>query len=146
VNICVTLASVFMGLMGVLFICWPESITGLMTAQDVHLQLTPPLLFVTGMVQVPFAISIVYRSALRGAGDVKAAMWLTWITTYLMRLPMAYAFSGVTISLFGYVIDNPFPWRWGLLGVWIGLCAEIVIRAVLFWARFRQGKWLRARV
>lgn len=146
VNVCMWCASIFMGLMGVLFMLWPTSIVGLMTAQDVHLDLTPPLLFVTGMVQVPFAISIVYRTALRGAGDVRAAMWLTWITTYGLRLPMAYLFSGVSIGLFGRTLPNPSPWELGLFGVWIGLCAEIVIRAVLFLVRWRQGKWAHVRV
>jgi putative MATE family efflux protein len=146
VNVCALCASVFMGLMGVLFIARPATIVGLMSAQEVHLELTPPLLFVTGMVQVPFALAIVYRSGLRGAGDVRAAMWLTWVTTYLLRLPLAYAFSGISIAIMGAVIPNPFPWQWGLLGVWIGLCAEIVIRAALFWGRFLQGRWATARV
>ncbi|HYE62483.1 MAG TPA: MATE family efflux transporter [Phycisphaerales bacterium] len=146
VNVCCVCASVFMGLMGLLFIAWPTSIVGLMTAQDIHLELTPPLLWITGIVQVPFAISIVYRTALRGAGDVRAAMWLTWITTYALRLPMAYLFSGVSIGLFGRVIANPSPWELGLFGVWIGLCAEIVIRAVLFLIRWRQGRWAHVRV
>jgi Na+-driven multidrug efflux pump len=98
-------------------------------------------------VQVPFAVSLVLRGALRGAGDVKAAMVLTWVTTYLLRLPMVYMFSGVNLPLpGGGIFENPFPWHWGLTGVWVGLCAEIVIRAALFWARFAQGKWARARV
>jgi len=146
VNVCVWSAGLFMGLMGLLFIGWPTTLVGLMSAQAVHLDLAPPLLFVTGMVQVPFAISIVYRTALRGAGDVRAAMWITWISTYLLRIPMAYIFSGVTISVLGDEIPNPSPWKLGLLGVWIGLCAEIVIRAVMFLIRWRQGRWANQRI
>jgi Na+-driven multidrug efflux pump len=147
VRICGTAAATFMGLMGLLFIFKPESIVGLMSSQDVHLTYTPPLLRVTGFVQVPFALSLVFRNAIRGAGDVKAAMILTWFCTYALRLPMAYAFSGVSIPLpGGHTIENPFPWHWGLTGVWIGLCGEIIIRAALFWARFAQGQWSKTRV
>jgi Na+-driven multidrug efflux pump len=147
VRICCTAAATFMGLMGILFILKPESIVGLMTSQEVHLTHTPPLLRTTGFVQIPFALSLVFRSALRGAGDVKAAMVLTWFCTYLLRLPMAYAFCGVSIPLWGgRVLENPFPWHGGLTGVWVGLCLEIVIRAALFWGRFAQGHWSRQRV
>jgi putative MATE family efflux protein len=146
VKVCSTAASLFMGLMGILFIWKPASIVGLMTTQDIHLTLTPILLRTTGFVQIPFALSIVFRSAIRGAGDVKAAMVLTWITTYLLRLPMAYIFSGVSIPLWGGTFENPFPFHVGLWGIWIGLCAEIVIRAALFWLRFTQGHWSRQKV
>jgi Na+-driven multidrug efflux pump len=149
VLVCSTAAASFMGAMGLLFIFKPESIVGLMSSQQVHLTYTPPLLHVTGFVQIPFALSLVLRNAIRGAGDVKAAMVLTWVSTYLFRLPLAYAFSGVSIPLWGsggHVFENPFPWHWGLTGVWIGLCTEIVFRAVLYWARFAQGHWSRQRV
>ncbi len=147
VRICSIAAATFMGLMGILFIVKPAAIVGLMTSQEVHLTFTPPVLRTTGCIQIPFALSLVFRSALRGAGDVKAAMVLTWFCTYLLRLPMAYAFCGVSIPLWGgRVLENPFPWHWGLTGVWVGLCLEIVIRAALFWGRFAQGHWSRQRV
>jgi Na+-driven multidrug efflux pump len=34
---------------------------------------------------------------MRGAGDVKVVMALTWISTYLIRLPLAYLLSGVDV-------------------------------------------------
>jgi Na+-driven multidrug efflux pump len=118
------------------------------------LQLAPPLLVIAGVVQVPFAVSIVLRSALRGAGDVKGAMWITWACTYCVRLPMAYAFSGVEVPLpGGGVLPNPLATPLaalgvpsGLSGLWIGLCAEILVRTALFAWRFRGGVWERTRV
>jgi putative MATE family efflux protein len=144
---CAVLAAVIMGLMGVVFIAAPRFIVGLMSSQEAHLAATPRLLLVAGMVQVPFALAIVLRSALRGAGDVKVVMWLTWATTYAVRLPLAYALSGVDIPLpGGGVIRNPFPFGWGLTGLWIGLCGEMVIRGGVFTARFAHGGWARSRV
>jgi Na+-driven multidrug efflux pump len=111
----------------------------------------PRLLRVTGVVQVPFAIGIVLRTALRGAGDAKAVMWLTWITTYGVRLPLAYLFSGVDIHLpawlGGGMIVNPCGiGRGGLVWLWIALCCEIVVRCVVFTVRFAREEWMRARV
>jgi putative MATE family efflux protein len=151
---CTVIASAFMGAMGVLFVLAPRSIVGLMTSQPAHLDAAPALLLITGTVQVPFAISIVLRGAMRGAGDVRAVMIITWVTTYAIRLPLAYALSGADIPLPpslnagqpGGVIHNPF-WRdGGLAGLWIGLCIEVVIRAALFTWRFLRGGWAASRV
>ncbi len=144
---CTIAASVIMGLMGVAFITMPRTLVGLLTSQPTHLSETPRLLVVTGIVQVPFAIGIVLRTALRGVGDVKVVMWITWFCTYAVRLPAAYLLSGVDVPLpGGGVLENPFPYEWGLTGLWIGLCVEVIVRGALFTARFWHGGWARLRV
>src|SRR5262245_57225264 len=142
VRACTLMACAFMGLMGLLFILAPRATVGLLTSQGVHLSLVPPVMVVAGFAQIPFALSIVLRSAIRGAGDVRAAMVITWVTTYLVRVPLAYIFSGVDIPLpGGGVIASPFHVVGGLTGLWVGLCLEIAIRAVCFRVRFAQGQW-----
>ncbi len=147
VSRCTAIACGVMGVLGLLFVLLPEAITSLLTGQEVHMNLTPPLIQIAGVVQIPFAVAIVYRSAMRGAGDVKAAMWLTWITTYGVRLPLCYALSGVNFALpGGRVLENPFPWEGGLTWLWVAMCSELVFRGVLFAGRFFHGGWTRARV
>lgn len=151
---CTVLAAAFMTLMGAVFIAFPGSVVGLFTQQEEHLRLTPALLMITGFVQAPFAVAIVLRSALRGAGDTRAAMWITWVSTYAIRLPLAWLCCGVDIplpdSMGGGVIANPAPLAAigvsGLPGFWVGLCAEIVLRGVLFTAVVLRGRWKSARV
>lgn len=144
---CTLLAAAFMGCMSLFLLLMPRTLVGLISAQEIHLSLAPPLLIIAGAVQIPFALSIVMRQVLRGAGDVNAAMWITWITTYGVRLPLAYLLSGVDIPLpGGEVITNPWPWDWGLAGLWAGLCLEILVRCAMFWARFAKGAWLKTRV
>jgi putative MATE family efflux protein len=150
VLICTGMSAGVMGVMGVCFILFARPIVGVLSAQDVHLAVTPRLLEITGLVQVPFAAALVFRQAMRGAGDVKVVMWITWVTTYAFRLPLAYALSGVAIPLpGGGRIENPFK-EWvgeaSLAGLWVGLCVEIVLRAGVFAARFWEGGWTRARV
>ncbi|MFI4897945.1 MAG: MATE family efflux transporter, partial [Phycisphaerales bacterium JB059] len=144
---CAGVAAVVMGLIGGLFVAFPEPITAMLSDQPEHLTNTPALLVICGVVQVPFALAIVFRSAMRGAGDVKIVMMLTWISTYAIRLPMAYALSGVDIPLpNGTFIENPSPLDWGLSGLWIGLCGELILRGMIFSGRFFFGGWTRARV
>jgi len=144
---CTLVTIVFMGVAGVAFVLAPRWIVSLITGQPTHLEQVPRLIFITGLVQIPFGISIVLRSALRGAGDAKVVMWLTWIATYAVRLPLAYACSGVDIPLpGGGILANPFHDSPSLWMLWAGLCGEIVIRSMMFGARYLHGGWLRARV
>jgi putative MATE family efflux protein len=146
--LCALLAVAFMGLMGLVFVAFPRQLTGLMSAQPAHLELVPPLLIIAGLVQIPFGVSIVLRSALRGAGDTRGAMWITWICTYFVRLPLAYLLSGVDIPLPGtaQTIPNPSPLELGLQGLWMGLCLEIVVRCAIFTFRYARGNWRSMRV
>lgn len=153
---CTVIASVIMGALGICFIVFSKSITNAMSAQGEHMDLVPPLLITCGIVQIPFAIGIVFRSAMRGAGDVKWVMGLTWFATYGMRLPLAYIVSGVDIPIpefmGGGVITNPrlfeawFGIAPGLSALWIALCSEMVLRGIVFSIRFFQGGWLKAKV
>jgi putative MATE family efflux protein len=153
---CTMIASIIMGSIGAAFILIPHQITALLSTQPTHAKIVPQLLIVCGIVQIPFAISIVFRSAMRGAGDVKVVMALTWTSTYALRLPIAYLLSGVDIPLphflGGGVLHNPdilqplFGIEPGLTALWIGLCSEMTLRGLLVAARVFQGGWLKAKV
>jgi len=142
---------------GLAFILFPRELTGVLSAQPEHLELTPPLLIICGCVQIPFAFGLVIRSALRGSGDVKVVMAITWISTYAIRLPLAFLFSGADLRLIpvdegaGYLltIPNPMPDDFpiqGLWGLWIGLCTDLLLRGLMFLARFLHGGWTKTKV
>lgn len=155
---CTVIASAIMGTFGLVFVFTPGLVVGIFTQQQVHLELTPWLLMAAGFTQIPFAVAICVRGALRGAGDAKAVMRLTLIAIYAVRLPLAWVCCGVEIPLDwipgvaeGAVIPNPAPLQawWDvhpLIGLWIGMCIEHVIRAVMFLVRFWGGAWTKARV
>jgi putative MATE family efflux protein len=78
------------------------------------------------------AASFVFSGALRGAGDTRATMVITVGTVWALRLAAAYLL-GVVLGL-------------GLLGAWLGMWVDFAGRALLFWLRFRTGRWERVRV
>ncbi|QDU39299.1 Multidrug resistance protein NorM [Maioricimonas rarisocia] len=82
--------------------------------------------------QIPLIVAIVFVSGLRGAGDTRYPMLITAFSTFGLRLPLAY--------LGGVVLDG------GLIGAWIGMCADMLARGVLVAARFLSGKWTKIRV
>ncbi len=150
---CALIAAAVMGVIGVGFIVLARPIVAGLSSQPLHMEVTPGLLVVAGVVQVPFAFAIVTRAAMRGAGDVRPVLLITWVTSYGVRLPLAYALSGVDLPIPawlagepGVVFENPFPFPGGLLWLWVALCSEIVIRSVIFSVRFAGGKWMQATV
>ena len=158
---CTAIATSIMVLFGMAFAFAPRYVVGVFTQQPVHMELVPRLLFICAFIQAPFAISICIRGALRGTGDTRVVMMLTWISTYGIRLPLAWLGSGVDIPLdllpswlgggAGVVLPNPAPLQHlfdigPLAGMWIGLCTEHLTRATVFTARFLQGGWQRVKV
>jgi putative MATE family efflux protein len=129
---CTAVACGIMGLLGILFMTQGDFLTSIISEEPVHLKHAPKLLYIAGTIQVFFAIGMVMRQGLRGAGDSIWPFLITSVSSYLVRLPLAW-FLGVHL-------------KWGIEGIWVGLCGELVIRAALFVARFMHGGWKNLRV
>jgi Na+-driven multidrug efflux pump len=87
---------------------------------------------VVGLFQIPLILSIVYSSALRGAGDTTFPLAATTFATYVIRLPIGY-YCAV-------------PLQMGLLGAWMGMNIDMLVRGLLAAWRFTARKWLQTRV
>ncbi len=87
---------------------------------------------VNAMFQLPLALSIIYTSALRGAGDTKFPLVAHAVGIFGVRLPVAW--------WVGVVMNG------GLLGAWIAMSADVVVRAALLLRRYRRGAWLSTEV
>ena len=132
VLLCWAVGAGLMTTVGLAFLLIPGPLTWLVSDTPVHLQTVPPLLRIAGFMQLFFATYLVLSHALRGAGDTRMAMILTYASTFLVRLPAAYILA--------------VPMGLGLWGLWLGLCGEIVVRGCLFAWRFLHGGWVRVEV
>ncbi len=122
-----------MTLCGILFIFLGPVLAGWMLPQlPEAAKLTGQCLRITGFIQAGFAASMIYSSALRGAGDTMAVMILNLASILGARL------AGVLI------VTQIF--HGGLLAVWFILCGELVLRGALAYARFATGKWQKIDV
>jgi len=125
--ICVVLAMLFMGAMGLGMILFGHQLTSIISNQPIHLTLVPQLLFVAGIMQLGFAVMMVIRHSLKGVGDTVWTFMITTFSSWCIRLPAAWYF-GVHLE-------------YGLVGIWYAICGEMIIRAGLFSIRFFQGGW-----
>ena len=109
---------------------WGKTLTGIVSGEDLHMSVVPKLLFVCGSTQG--VLRHFHGGFVRHCEATGDTTWVLLITTgssYLIRLPLAWLF-GIYLEL-------------GLVGIWIGLCGELVIRAMLFLARFMHGGWAK---
>jgi Na+-driven multidrug efflux pump len=95
---------------------------------------------------MPFlAILSVLSGALRGAGDTRTTLFITFAGLLGVRLPLAawFACEQVTIPLVGITLAG---WNLGVFGAWYAMVADVVLRSLLVAARFSHGGWQRVRV
>jgi Na+-driven multidrug efflux pump len=70
--------------------------------------------------------------ALRGAGDTRWPLYSRMLTTWAVRLPL-------TIALVLYL-------DMGLAGIWLAMCTDFTLQAILSLYRFGSGRWKRIEV
>lgn len=57
------------------------------------------------------------------------------------------------VSLISVAVIRPlagfvfcYPLGWGLIGAWVGLAVDQLMRFSLTWLRFRSGRWMNIRI
>ena len=130
--ICIVLAAIFMGTMGLCMMLWGSQLTSVISHEPMHLSVVPKLLFIAGIMQLGFAVMMVIRQSLKGVGDTVWTFLITTFSSWCIRLPLAW-YLGVHLE-------------YGLVGIWYALCGEMIIRAGLFSIRFFQGGWAHKQI
>ncbi len=94
--------------------------------------LAAALLKIVAFAMPPFAVLTVLLGALRGSGDTRVTMYITAVGFLVVRIPLAYALTRW--------------WPLGVHGAWYAMLADLSVRGVLVYARFRHGGWQRVAV
>ena len=101
---------------------------------------TPELIHLAGRMMrimavgyVGVAVSQVLGGVMRGAGDTMTPMWISMITTIVLRIPVAYGMAYFTASA-AWPNGHPFSLSTSLLISW-------TVGAVISFVAYRRGKW-----
>ncbi|HET6246641.1 MAG TPA: MATE family efflux transporter [Tepidisphaeraceae bacterium] len=117
---------------GICFILFRHHLAGILSDDPRIAELSAACLFITAFSQPGFAASLIYGSALRGAGDTLVVMIINLASILSLR------FVGVIVVTL--VLHH------GLEGVWLVLAIELTLRGIFMYARFRQGGWKSVKV
>ncbi|MDD7647857.1 MAG: MATE family efflux transporter, partial [Ruminococcus bromii] len=80
---------------------------------------------------VAMAVTQILSGVMRGAGDTMTPMWISLITTVVIRVPIAYGLAALTHSP-----DSLF----------ISLLTSWVMGAVLTTIAYRMGRWKKKSI
>ena len=125
--ICTIIAMIVMSTFGLLFFIMPQFLVSLFTNDKDVIELSTMALKIVSICQPFSGASMVLAGALRGAGDTKSVLLITYLGIFLVRIPITYLFLDVL--------------NFGLAGAWIVMTIDLVIRSLLAFYIFRRGKW-----
>ncbi len=115
----------------ILFIMFPGSLVQLFTNESRIIYEASMYLIIVAAIQIPLGVYLTLSSALKGAGDTKRTFWINFITMWVFRI-----IPGL-VSVYGFS---------SIIGVYIGMVADPVAKAVIFWREFKKGAWKRLKI
>lgn len=128
--ICLRLALVYMGFVGLCFFVFRNDLMALWSSDDKVIGIGIRIFICAAVFQVFDAILIIHADALRGAGDT------LWFAT-------AEATSAtIVLGAGGFFMLTFFP-EFGALGPWIAATAKIIVVSLLVRWRFKSNRWMR---
>lgn len=77
-------------------------------------------------------LSFTFSNGLRASGDVRFTMIISIGSMFILRIALGYIL-GVSFSM-------------GVIGIWIAMGADWLLRSIVYIARFRSGKWKNFQV
>lgn len=118
-----TLSVGWMAFAGLAIFLFKEDLAGFYSNDPYVLDLAVKMLIVTVFFQLSDGIQVVALGALRGFTDVKIPTIITFVSYWIIALPIAYLLSQKL--------------SYGALGIWYALAGGLTISAILLVIRFR---------
>lgn len=118
--------------LAIFFYMTSDTILSVFTTDSEILSLAHDVLLVEIFLELGRAVNIVMVGCLQAAGDIRTPTLVGVLGMWLCAVPLSY--------LFGIY------WDWGLVGIWIAMALDEILRGLLFIYRWQSGKWKEKRL
>ena len=118
------IGTTFMSSAALVFVVAPRPLIGLFSSSEAVFAVGRRLLLIAAMFQLFDGLQGVSTGVLRGLGDTRTPMLTNLAGHWLLGLPVGYALC--------------FWWRWGVIGLWVGLSIGLIVigsTLLLVWRR-----------
>ncbi len=95
--------------------------------EDEFLEIARSVMFVDFILEIGRAINMTMVRSLQAVGDIKFPVICGILSMWFVSIPVAY--------YFGFILNM------GLVGIWIGMCADECLRGIIFIIRWESGAW-----
>ncbi|MEW6105981.1 MAG: MATE family efflux transporter [Bacillota bacterium] len=119
------------GFMAFIFILFGRYIAMLYSNDPTVVAKTAVVLRIIGLVQPAQSTQFILAGGLRGAGDTKWPLYSTAIGIWGFRVALGYVLA--------VVLDME------LVGAWVAMAVDQIVRSAIIMFRFRSGKWKLAK-
>lgn len=122
-----------MGIMfasGILMYLFAPQMIGLLSPDEKVQELGSKILRIEAFAEPLYGASIVAAGVLRGASDTLVPSFMSLISLWFVRLPLAFVLAR----------------QYGLTGVWLAMCLELCFRGSIFLMRFYRRRWLKKSI
>ena len=106
---------------------------GIFTNTEELVNLSADMMKILAVGYIAMAVTQSLSGVMRGAGDTMTPMWISMITTVVIRVPLAYGIAAVT--------KTPQLPQGRYECIWISLLISWVLGAVMTVACYRMGRW-----
>lgn len=118
--------------LAIFFYSISDRVVGVFTTDPEVLALAHAVLLVEIFLEAGRAVNIVMVGCLQAAGDIKTPMLVGILGMWCCAVPGSY-WLGIHMA-------------WGLVGIWIAMAADEILRALIFVYRWQSGKWKHKRL
>ncbi len=125
-------ACAIMTFMGIVFYVFAYPFAHWFTRDALVVRVAADYLRINAYSEPFLALAMVLSGAFQGAGDTRTPTWITFVSMWLFRLPLAYLLA---IAL-----------GFNTLGAWWAMAASVIASGLLTALLFRRGGWQRVKV
>jgi putative MATE family efflux protein len=125
-------AAAIMSAVAVLFLTIPRPLSLLVTTEESVVRLMVSYLIINAFSEPFLALGMVLRGALQGAGETRIPALVTFVTNWLIRVPLAWLLAVVC----GY----------GAAGAWVAMSGTTILSGILIAAWFKWGNWRAVQI